>query len=236
MFGRRHRNRDVKSEPAAPAAPTAAAPPAPGSWGVPSPARLHVGCGRERLENWLNLDIQTLPGVDLVVDVNQGLYWKDVEAVYAEHFLEHLDLDRAVAFLVDVQRCLLPGGVLRLSTPNLDWVWETHYSNASDEELRRLQGLRLNRAFHGWRHRFLWNRVLLGDALVACGFRELRWCRYGESAREVFQGLERHDTYEDRPDLPHVLIVEAEKGEADPAALAGFNALLEREFLSFRSD
>ena len=60
--------------------------------------------------------------------------------------------------------------------------------------------------------------------------------RYGESAREVFRGLERHDTYEDRPDLPHVLIVEAEKGDADPAALAAFNALLEREFLSFRSD
>jgi hypothetical protein len=189
-----------------------------------------------RLEGWLNLDIQALPGVDLVVDVNSGLHWKDVEAVYAEHFLEHLDLDRAVAFLVDVQRCLLPGGVLRLSTPNLDWVWETHYSNVSDEELRRLQALRLNRAFHGWRHRFLWNRLLLGDALIACGFTNLRWCRYGESAREVFRGLERHDTYEDRPDLPHVLIVEAEKGSADPAALAAFNALLEREFLSFRSD
>ena len=53
--------------------------------------------------------------------------------------------------------------------------------------------------------------MLLGDALEACGFRDLAWCRYGESARAVFRGLEHHDTYEDRPDLPHVLIVEAEK-------------------------
>lgn len=206
------------------------------SWGVPSPPRLHVGCGRVRLEGWLNLDIQDLPGVDMVVDVNRGLHFEEVEALYAEHFLEHLDLDRAIAFLGDVHRCLASNGVLRLSTPNLDWVWETHYSTASDPELRRLQGLRLNRAFHGWRHRFLWNRMLLGDALTACGFRDPVWCRYGESSRPIFQGLERHDTYEDRPDLPHVLIVEATKGEADPAALSKLNALLESEFLAFLND
>jgi SAM-dependent methyltransferase len=226
--------RKLGSDPPSP--PPAGAGSATASRGVPSPPRLHVGCGRMRLEGWLNLDIQDLPGVDLVVDVSGGLHFEEVEAVYAEHFLEHLDLDRAVAFLLDVHRCLRPGGVLRLSTPNLDWVWETHYSLASDDDLRRLQGLRLNRAFHGWRHRFLWNRPLLGDALAACGFRDLVWCRYGESGRDAFRGLERHETYEDRADLPHVLIVEAGKGPADPAALAEFNALLEREFLSFRTD
>ncbi|HVR28315.1 MAG TPA: hypothetical protein VMS86_02180 [Thermoanaerobaculia bacterium] len=189
-----------------------------------------------RLEGWLNLDLQDLPGVDLVVDVSRGLHFRDVEAVYAEHFLEHLDLDRAIAFLQDVHRCLGAGGVLRLSTPNLDWVWETHYSTASPPPERRVQGLRLNRAFHGWRHRFLWNRELLGDALEACGFRDLRWCRYGESERPVFRGIERHDTYQDRPDLPHVLIVEAEKGEPLPATLAELRDLLEREFLAFRDD
>ena len=208
----------------------------PGSWRVPSPPRLHVGCGRVHFEGWLNLDVQDLPGVDLVVDVSGGLHFRDVEAVYAEHFLEHLEIDQAVAFLRDVHRCLRPGGLVRLSTPNLDWVWETHYSTASGPAVRKIEGLRLNRAFHGWRHRFLWNRELLGDALSACGFRDLVWCRYGESAREVFRGLERHDTYQDRPDLPHVLIVEAEKGPADPDALAALLDLLEREFLAFKND
>lgn len=208
----------------------------PGSWGAPSPPRLHVGCGRVRLEGWLNLDVQALPGVDLVVDVSKGLHFRDVEAVYAEHFLEHLALDAAVAFLEDVHRCLRPRGILRLSTPNLDWVWETHYSTSTPPEVRRVQGLRLNRAFHGWRHQFLWNRELLGETLLACGFTDLVWCRYGESRREALRGLERHDTYEDRPDLPHVLIVEAEKGPARSAALAELRTLLEREFLAFRDD
>ena len=233
MLRRKDRPRDGNApEPA-----KGAAIPAPGSWGVPSPPRLHVGCGRVRLDGWLNLDIQDLPGVDLVVDVNQGLHWRDVEAVYAEHFLEHLDLDRAIGFLADIHGCLLPGGVVRLSTPNLDWVWETHYSTSSDPELRRVQALRLNRAFHGWRHRFLWNRMLLGDALTACGFRDLVWCRYGESERAVFRGLEHHDTYEDRPDLPHVLIVEAEKGVADAGVRwRSSRRCWRREFLSFLSD
>lgn len=204
---------------------------------VPDPPRLHIGSGRARLEGWLNLDVQDLPGVDLVIDVTTGLPFHGVEAVYAEHFLEHLELDRALDFLLDVHRCLDDSGALRLSTPNLDWVWETHYSSRTeDPSAKRIQGLRLNRAFHGWRHRFLWNRELLAAAVTACGFEDLAWCGWGESPRVIFRGIERHETYEDRPDLPHVIIVEARRGEARPAALAALRRLVETEFLAFRND
>ena len=89
--------------------------------------RLHVGCGRERLDGWVNLDNQSLPGVDLVTDVTEGLDFADVEAVYAEHFLEHLTVDQALDFLLECHRVLRDGGLLRLTTPNLDWAWKSHY-------------------------------------------------------------------------------------------------------------
>ena len=59
--------------------------------------------------------------------MRQGLPFADVASIYAEHFLEHLALDDGLAFLAECRRVLRPDGILRLSTPNLDWVLLTHY-------------------------------------------------------------------------------------------------------------
>jgi predicted SAM-dependent methyltransferase len=198
--------------------------------------RLHIGSGRERLEGWVNIDAQALPGVDVVADVTRGLDFANAEAVFAEHFIEHLPLDAAIDFLREAWRVLARQGSLRLSTPNLDWVWASHYRLEDDPEAKRISALRLNRAFHGWRHQFLWNREMLGEALLACGFTGVRWCRYGESELPFFRGIERHETYGDAPELPHVIIVEAGKGKAQPERLAQFRALLRHEFLMHLSD
>jgi hypothetical protein len=121
--------------------------------------------------------------------------------------------------------------VIRLSTPNLDWVWRTHYPLQAAADQRRLAAICTNRAFHGWGHRFLWNRELLATALAACGFEDLVWCRYGESARAVFRGVEGHERCEDEPDFPHVLIVEGTRGAPRPAELAALREVIEREFV-----
>ncbi len=193
--------------------------------------RLHVGSGSQHLEGWINLDLRPLPGVDVVVDVTRGLAFSDVDAVFAEHFLEHLAADDALDFLVAVRRILQDRGRLRLSTPNLDWVWLTHYrlEAAADDKVRG--GLALNRAFHGWEHKFLWNRETLELALLATGFRDLCWHRHGESDFEDFRDLERHETYDDTEDLPHVLIVEARRGTSDPKQLEALRERFQRELL-----
>ena len=203
---------------------------------LPSRPRLHVGSGRARLEGWVNIDVQPLPGVDHVADVTQGLRFKNAEAVFAEHFLEHLAIDDAVKFLLEAHRVLEPGGWLRLSTPNLDWVWMTHYHLNEGAEQKRQDALAINRAFRGWRHQFLWNREMLGDALAACGFDPVRFCRYGESELPLFQGLERHETYPDVPELPHVIIAEACKAAPQPERLARFRELVQRGLLDHMAD
>jgi predicted SAM-dependent methyltransferase len=176
--------------------------------------RLHIGCGASHLRGWVNIDREPFPGVDLVADVTRGLAFEQVETVYAEHFLEHLAIEDALAFLKEVRRVLAPEGWLRLSTPNLDWVWATHYRLDAAPDVHRTAALHLNRAFHGWGHQFLWNRTILEDALRACGFESIRFCRYGESTLPIFQGIEQHETYGDSTDLPHVLIAEAQPGPA----------------------
>jgi len=181
--------------------------------------RLHIGCGQQSLPGWINIDNQGLPGVDQVLDVRRGLPFSGVATIYAEHFLEHLALDDGLAFLAECRRVLLPDGVLRLSTPNLDWVMLTHYRGpgASPDDARE-DCFRINRAFHGWGHQFLYNATTLESVLAAAGFARADRCSYGKSERPELAGLERHETWEDTPDLPHVLVVEA-WGAAAPRPL-----------------
>jgi predicted SAM-dependent methyltransferase len=187
-----------------------------GSESVPG-ARLNVGCGRFPLAGWINLDIQALPTVDRVVDVRDGLPFRDAAAVYAEHFLEHLTFVEALDFLAVAHAALAPGGKLRLSTPNLEWVWATHDPAWPEEAEARRRTFVANRAFYGWQHRFIWTRPLLAEAMAASGFEKVTFHRYGESDDPALAGLEQHDVYPDSPDKPHVLIVEGSRGALDPA-------------------
>ena len=204
----------------------------------PGPLKLHVGSGTERLDGWVNIDLQPLVEVDVCADVTRRFPYSGVHRIFAEHFLEHLALDDAVNFLVRCREALGLDGRLRLTTPNLDWVWSTQYTTTRsktgvrDSPAAVQQALDLNRGFYAWGHRFLWNRQILEAALEAAGFVDLVWPQVGESDDVEFSGLERHETWEDTPELPHVLVVEADRGERRPELLAAFRERAEREFLS----
>ena len=189
--------------------------------------RLHIGCGQEAIAGWINIDNHALPGVDRVLDVRKGLPFGNVSAIYAEHFLEHLGLDDGLGFLKECRRVLASSGVLRLSTPNLDWVYATHYRTSQVAEEALHDCFQLNRAFHGWGHQFLYNRATLESVLNAAGFATVRFHLYGQSDVPELRGIERHKTWEDTPEMPHVLIAEA-SGEAASRPLP------ERELKEFR--
>lgn len=194
-------------------------------------ARINVGCGRFPIAGWLNLDIQELPGVDRVVDVRDGLPFREAAAVYAEHFLEHLTFLEALDFLRASHAALAPGGSIRVSTPNLAWVWATHEPGAPDAAEARRRTFVANRAFYGWEHRFLWTRDLLAEALASCGFTAVRFTAYGESADPALSHLEQHDRYPDEPGLEHVLIAEAERGEFERERFDALLAAAQEHFL-----
>lgn len=186
------------------------------------PVKLHIGCGENVYRDWVNIDLEALRGVDYVLDVRRGLPFENVAAIYAEHFLEHLSLDHGLLFLRECRRVLSPEGVLRVSTPNLDWVLLTHYHSgqwASDSDAE-LECVRINRAFHGWGHQFLYNRQMLASALKAAGFPRTSFQRYGESDVPEMRGLERHEKWEDTPELSHVLIAEASGRSEEQSSLS----------------
>ncbi|HVT43655.1 MAG TPA: methyltransferase domain-containing protein [Thermoanaerobaculia bacterium] len=174
--------------------------------------RLHIGSGDVPLAGWTNIDLLPYPNVDLIADVTRPLPFENVQFVFAEHFIEHLAFDDAAAFLRECRRILSPQGVLRLSTPNLDWVWSTQYhcGEWTTEDAAIQECFNLNRGFYGWGHRFLYNSQTLTALLHSAGFRTVELVTYGESRHPELRDLERHERSQDTPELPHVIIAEAE--------------------------
>lgn len=168
--------------------------------------RLHIGCGPQVLPGWVNVDVEPYPGIDLVHDIREGMPFTGVQYIYAEHFIEHLTYDEALRFFRECRAALSDDGVLRLSTPNLDWVLATHYRGADGVG----NCFAMNKAFRGWGHQFLYNAATLTASLHAAGFEAVRFVAYGRSDDPVLDGIERHETYPDEPGMPHVLVVEVQ--------------------------
>ncbi len=171
--------------------------------------RLHIGSGPQSLGGWVNIDIVRYPGVDCKLDVRRGLPFKDVQFIFAEHFIEHLDLNEAMYLFLECRRVLSETGVLRLSTPNLDWVWASHYDLSASKQEAVGTCFKLNTAFHAWGHQFLYNEATLTSLLREAGFANVVTCEYGESTHPELTGLERHERSEDFEGLADILIVEA---------------------------
>lgn len=173
--------------------------------------KLHVGSGPVLLQGWINIDNQPYPGVDHVIDVTKGVPFEGLEFIFAEHFIEHLAYDDAMTFLRECRRALRDDGVLRLSTPNLDWVWLTQYhlGQWGDDSEAVRDCFWINKAFRGWGHQFLYNDQTLRACLHDAGFANVERCGYGESRHEALRGVEHHEKYYDVPELPHIIIIEA---------------------------
>jgi len=82
--------------------------------------------GKARVEK-----LKQLPGNVLVYDLSKGIPAADnsVDAVYHSHMLEHLDRDIAEVFVREVRRVLRPGGIHRISVPDLEPIVRTYLSN-----------------------------------------------------------------------------------------------------------
>jgi predicted SAM-dependent methyltransferase len=198
--------------------------------------RLNVGCGPfHHPSDWWNVDLRPFPGVDEILDVTKTFPWSDLEFVYCEHFIEHLALDDALRFLENAGRALRPGGVLRISTPNLEYVHATHFRMGPTVPPadRVSDTLAMNCAFHGWGHQFLYTLEMLRYLLQEVGFAGLESCAFGESRHPELAGCEKHTSdYEVAGGLPSVVIVEATRAPGRIAPSAKLIELLETRFLS----
>ncbi len=180
-------------------------------WGLRG---LHFGCGWNLREGWLNTDLECLADADghrtapgrlarlderfyyLQHDAAQPFPFEDesFEWLYAEHLIEHLSLNEAVVWLKDARRLLKPGGMLRLSTPDLRHYMAGYLDEQGrffEEHRKRLKALGLkqipqrrawmvNQIFQHWGHRWIYDFDELTFAARQAGFDPARAveCRF----------------------------------------------------------
>jgi len=90
--------------------------------------RLNLGCGGDKREGYINIDIRKSVEPDLILDLeNEGLPYNDnsVEEVVAQDFLEHISWKKAVWLLKEIYRVLRPEGILKLRCPDLFRILST---------------------------------------------------------------------------------------------------------------
>lgn len=83
-------------------------------------AKLNLGCARNRLEGWTNLDFNPLVEPDVVHDLEDlPLPFPDdsFDCVFGSHVFEHVSKTAFLDLVADLHRILKPGGYLIGVTP-----------------------------------------------------------------------------------------------------------------------
>ena len=98
--------------------------------------KLHLGCGKRYIPGFVHVDMTSYSHVDFVHDVRTLPMFGNgtAELIYACHVLEYFDQVEAVEVLSEWYRVLMPGGVIRLSVPDLEQLMVV-YQGTRDESI-----------------------------------------------------------------------------------------------------
>lgn len=153
----------------------------------PSERVLNLGGGSHRIAGAFNVDID--PRADAYVDITKPLPFPDAafSSIFCEEVIEHIDRERGLAMLRECYRILQPGGVLRITTPDLGYF----ASRVSSDDMK---GEEINRIFYCHGHRHIYSRKALFNVMVSAGFEAI----YFSSYKDIGSCLGKYDSHADR--------------------------------------
>lgn len=82
---------------------------------------LNIGCGHKTIENYLNVDVRNLPGVDIVTNATMLPFEiGTVSEIYTSHLIEHFTIselrNKVFPYWLDM---LHPNGILKIIVPDM---------------------------------------------------------------------------------------------------------------------
>ena len=172
---------------------------------------LHCGSALKFREGWLNTDQLKISDVDgrtseqnriVRVKRDDGIPHhylehgagerypcadETFEWAFAEHLIEHLKPDQAVDWLTEVRRVLRPGGLMRVTTPNLLRYVEGYLDpkgaffaehrerlgrlrDFSEEDIPTRRAWMVNQIFYMWGHHWIYDFDEIRHVAVRAGF------------------------------------------------------------------
>jgi SAM-dependent methyltransferase len=177
--------------------------------------RLNIGCGPRPADGWCNTDLHAPrgPASCFVHDIRDRFPRQDIDAfdyAVAHHVFDMLDDHEAERALANVREILKPGGVLRISTPDIiggyrawergDGAWFPTDGGIDEKFCTWL-------AFHGTR-RSLWTKARWSRGLDRAQYETVRFVVFGVSMLCDDDGICELDSRERES-----LFIEARKGD-----------------------
>ena len=172
--------------------------------------KLHIGCGGNILNGWLNSDCNSInPGV-ISLDATKvfPLNNDQFDYVFSEHMIEHINFSQGFAMLLECHRILKPGGKLRISTPDLLFLIDLYRAEKSELQKEYIKWATdnfikaapyysdtfvINNYVRDWGHMFIYDENVLRYSLTKAGFEEIVKCDVNESGCTELRGLENDD-------------------------------------------
>lgn len=161
--------------------------------------RMQFACGSCPLAGWINIDLVG-SSADFFWDLRRPVPLEDgsVDAIYHEHFFEHLPFAAALGNMREARRLLRPGGVLRFGVPDFGRYSRSYVAgDAFLEELkpeRPTACLAINELMYWYGHRSMWDEETLVQMVEELGFVDVGRRDFGDSALDPCPDWDLHES------------------------------------------
>ena len=175
--------------------------------------KLQIGAGTNLREGWLNTNWYPKANSAVFLDATEPFPFPSevFDYIYSEHVIEHIPEAGGATLIRESFRVLKPGGKLRLSTPDINFLIGLMKPDISDTEQRyvRFAGYPtqgsdgptplsvFNMFMRQWGHTFIYDEATLAESMRAVGFVDVKPFKVLESDDPELQGLENVDRMEE---------------------------------------
>ncbi len=135
--------------------------------------KLHLGCGKRDFgPTWVHIDKADFPHVKYKDVTKLPFETGTVDVIYACHLIAYFDREEIIPILKEWKRVLIPGGVLRLATPDFRAMAKM-YLRENCSNLNQFLGP-LYGKMEGIYHKTTYDLYSLIELLASVGFKDIR--------------------------------------------------------------
>lgn len=135
--------------------------------------KLHLGCGKRDFgPSWVHIDKADFPHIKYKDVTKLPFETGTVDVIYACHLIAYFDREEIIPILKEWKRVLIPGGVLRLATPDFRAMAKM-YLRENCSNLNQFLGP-LYGKMEGIYHKTTYDLYSLIELLASVGFKDIR--------------------------------------------------------------
>lgn len=174
--------------------------------------KLQLGSGSNELKGWLNTNYYPKSNSTAHVDATKRFPFEDnsFDFIYNEHMFEHITINQGISMLNECHRVLKPKGVLRIVTPDFQFLLDLYDKNKTDIQKGYIKTntemfikdapyeadiIVINNFFKDWGHQFIYDEKALKRAFTDAGFINVKRFSLTESYREDLKNLAHEERY-----------------------------------------